>query len=304
VAGAAIRRSRLSDGLHWAAALSRLPIAYGAVGLWGAAEIRKGRSRSMESLKRLAVVLLLLLALGCPLAGCASSSTTASNTSGTSTSTTLSTAPSTTPTSTTQSRAARPLGPLAVVQRYWRDIASGSFAAAYVFLAAGSVPQNQAQFVSDERAAQIQSVGFRGSLVPSTGSSATVAVDSLTTTDEQSGCRTWTGDYILDRSNNRWRITQASITPAPCLGAPNSSGTATSTVSNGATGAGTSTTPVVAEGPGSYSHAGDTQFCSTGSHVCIPNFPNGNGYVVQCVDGEWSHSGGLSGACSDHGGER
>jgi hypothetical protein len=24
---------------------------------------------------------------------------------------------------------------------------------------------------------------------------------------------------------------------------------------------------------------------------------------VQCTDGEWSHSGGLSGACSDHGGE-
>lgn len=55
------------------------------------------------------------------------------------------------------------------------------------------------------------------------------------------------------------------------------------------------------EGPGSTSHAGDAQFCST--HTCIPNFPNGNGSVVQCADGEWSHSGGLSGACSDHGGE-
>lgn len=28
-----------------------------------------------------------------------------------------------------------------------------------------------------------------------------------------------------------------------------------------------------------------------------------NGYVIQCVDGEWSHSGGVSGACSYHGGE-
>jgi hypothetical protein len=44
-----------------------------------------------------------------------------------------------------------------------------------------------------------------------------------------------------------------------------------------------------------------TSFCTT--HTCIPNFPNGNGYIVQCADGEWSHSGGLSGACSDHGGE-
>lgn len=55
------------------------------------------------------------------------------------------------------------------------------------------------------------------------------------------------------------------------------------------------------EGPGSFSHATDAQFCST--HSCIENFPNGNGSIVQCADGEWSHSGGLSGACSDHGGE-
>ncbi len=56
-----------------------------------------------------------------------------------------------------------------------------------------------------------------------------------------------------------------------------------------------------AESPGSYSHSDDAGFCS--SHQCIANFPNGNGYVVQCVDSEWSHSGGLSGSCSYHGGE-
>lgn len=55
------------------------------------------------------------------------------------------------------------------------------------------------------------------------------------------------------------------------------------------------------EGPGSDSHATDDRFCS--SHMCIENFSNGNGYIVQCSDGDWSHSGGLSGACSDHGGE-
>jgi hypothetical protein len=55
------------------------------------------------------------------------------------------------------------------------------------------------------------------------------------------------------------------------------------------------------EGPGSLSHAEDTQFCS--SHECIANFANGSGAVVQCTDGEWSHSGGISGACSHHGGE-
>jgi hypothetical protein len=64
----------------------------------------------------------------------------------------------------------------------------------------------------------------------------------------------------------------------------------------------TTGTSVSIEGPGSSDHSTDAQFCS--SHHCIPNFPNGNGYIVQCVDGQWSHSGGLSGACSDHGGER
>jgi hypothetical protein len=55
------------------------------------------------------------------------------------------------------------------------------------------------------------------------------------------------------------------------------------------------------EQSGSSSHATDDQFCST--HQCIENFPNGNGSIVQCQDGKWSHSGGLSGACSDHGRE-
>jgi hypothetical protein len=56
------------------------------------------------------------------------------------------------------------------------------------------------------------------------------------------------------------------------------------------------------EGPGSSSHAGDAAFCS--SHRCIANFPNGHGTVVQCADGEWSHSGGLQGVCNRHGGPR
>jgi hypothetical protein len=56
-----------------------------------------------------------------------------------------------------------------------------------------------------------------------------------------------------------------------------------------------------AEGAGSLSHSGDAQFCST--HQCIANFSNGRGAVVECKDGEWSHSGGISGACSSHGGE-
>jgi hypothetical protein len=41
-------------------------------------------------------------------------------------------------------------------------------------------------------------------------------------------------------------------------------------------------------------------FCEV--NTCIPNFPNGNGSIVQCADGEYSHSGGIQGACSYHGG--
>jgi hypothetical protein len=44
-----------------------------------------------------------------------------------------------------------------------------------------------------------------------------------------------------------------------------------------------------------------TDFCA--SHTCIPSFYEGRGSIVQCQDGEWSHSGGEPGACSGHGGE-
>jgi hypothetical protein len=43
-------------------------------------------------------------------------------------------------------------------------------------------------------------------------------------------------------------------------------------------------------------------FCST--HQCIPSFAEGHGTIVQCADGQWSHSGGRSGVCSGHGGPR
>jgi len=36
---------------------------------------------------------------------------------------------------------------------------------------------------------------------------------------------------------------------------------------------------------------------------CIPSFwTSTNGYVEECVDGDFSHSGGRSGSCSYHGG--
>jgi hypothetical protein len=50
----------------------------------------------------------------------------------------------------------------------------------------------------------------------------------------------------------------------------------------------------------SSSSASGANFCD--AHDCIPNFDNGRGSIVQCVDGTYSHSGGIQGACSDHGG--
>lgn len=53
--------------------------------------------------------------------------------------------------------------------------------------------------------------------------------------------------------------------------------------------------------PGDSSSTNSSSFCD--SHNCIPSFSEGNGSIVQCADGAWSHSGGIQGACSSHGGE-
>jgi hypothetical protein len=51
-----------------------------------------------------------------------------------------------------------------------------------------------------------------------------------------------------------------------------------------------------------YGDGGDEgSFCE--SHDCIDSFDEGTGYIVQCNDGMWSHSGGRPGACSYHDGE-
>src|SRR5689334_3497397 len=51
---------------------------------------------------------------------------------------------------------------------------------------------------------------------------------------------------------------------------------------------------------GSRITAPDPRTCQY--YTCIPNFDNGRGYLVACVDGRVSMSGGVQGACSSHGG--
>ena len=54
---------------------------------------------------------------------------------------------------------------------------------------------------------------------------------------------------------------------------------------------------------GSLIHSPPGDFCSVFN--CIPSFwTSTKGYVDECNDGTYSHSGGRSGACSYHGGER
>jgi hypothetical protein len=41
-------------------------------------------------------------------------------------------------------------------------------------------------------------------------------------------------------------------------------------------------------------------FCNGRYFRCIPNFPRGIGYVIECHDGLYSKSGGRPGSCSGH----
>jgi hypothetical protein len=60
-----------------------------------------------------------------------------------------------------------------------------------------------------------------------------------------------------------------------------------------------SSSPSPAPSPAPATPAG---FCST--HRCVASFSAGRGSIVQCADGQYSHSGGLPGVCSRHGGAK
>jgi hypothetical protein len=49
-----------------------------------------------------------------------------------------------------------------------------------------------------------------------------------------------------------------------------------------------------------YATNSNARFCLT--HTCIGDFGSAHGSIVECSDGTWSHSGGIQGACSYHGG--
>jgi hypothetical protein len=131
----------------------------------------------------------------------------------------------------------------------------------------------------------------------------TTSVDVCSRTVHQRFAGTWT----LARTNGRWEAASLHIektgggtertdyrecddtggSTASRVTAPDSSGSAPDYVPDDSDAPDTST-------------GDDPGFCDT--HDCIPNFDNGNGSIVQCADGTYSHSGGIQGACSHHGG--
>jgi hypothetical protein len=108
------------------------------------------------------------------------------------------------------------------------------------------------------------------------------------------------GDWGLSRSHGNWTADAVDLArtsgsppmsdPADCL--DNSDG--------GDLGGDPSDLPPDASVPDYTPPDDSADFCDT--HDCIPNFDNGNGSIVQCSDGERSQSGGIQGACSQHGG--
>jgi hypothetical protein len=53
--------------------------------------------------------------------------------------------------------------------------------------------------------------------------------------------------------------------------------------------------------PGNYITSPQSNFCAY--FTCIASFWNGQGYVMECQDGDYSKSGGIQGSCSHHGGD-
>jgi hypothetical protein len=126
------------------------------------------------------------------------------------------------------------------------------------------------------------------------------SVDICSRTVHQRFAGTWT----LTRTGGRWVATNLHIEKT-------GGGTERTDYGECDNGAGTDTSPdSPSAGDPDYVPADpaepepypeeDPSFCDT--HDCIPNFDNGNGSIVQCADGTYSHSGGIQGACSHHGG--
>jgi hypothetical protein len=195
-----------------------------------------------------------------------------------------------------------------VVRNYYGDLSAKRLSAAWARLS----PAVQAQLggydtwaAGQEGTVDVTVTSVHTEQVSKTVASVAVAlrstsVDICSRTVHQRFAGTWT----LSRSGGRWVAASLHIEKT-------GGGTERTDYSQCDEGTGSSTSPEPSPleepdyepvdpaepDPGAEEDPG---FCDT--HDCIPNFDNGNGSVVQCADGTYSHSGGIRGACSHHGG--
>jgi hypothetical protein len=94
--------------------------------------------------------------------------------------------------------------PVETLNKYWSSVRDHGFATAYGYLAPGAAGKTESQFIASEEEAAIKNAQFHGAVTESSGSNATVAVESLTTEDSQFGCRHWTGTYTLTHESGGW----------------------------------------------------------------------------------------------------
>ena len=106
-------------------------------------------------------------------------------------------------------------GPLKALDAYWAAIGAHNFLGATRYVLPG-VLGSTAAFVANEQHEHVQSAQFQGSVISSSGSSATVRVVSLITHDRQFGCRTWSGTYAMTNRAGGWLIARANLQHRPC----------------------------------------------------------------------------------------
>jgi hypothetical protein len=111
-------------------------------------------------------------------------------------------------------RAPRLAGPVVSLEYYWGDIDTGAYANAWTYLAAAG--ETQAAFVQSEREARPANIELLGTLTGISGERARVDLDRLLTHDEQYGCRSWSGYYAMVKTDGKWLIGSAHITPEAC----------------------------------------------------------------------------------------
>jgi hypothetical protein len=191
---------------------------------------------------------------------------------------TLTTATPSTPGPSTPASAPAPGDPASVVEHYFAAINDHDYASAWA-LGGDHLSSSYAQFAAGFANTAEDSVRI---LSTSGGS---VAVE-LTATNTDGSQQMFAGTYTVTGQ----QITGASISQV---------------------GAGPTTVSLCGAPDNPYGY----NLCGRGIHVssppadictyftCIDNFWNGRGYMVECNDGTYSMSGGISGACSDHDGE-